>query len=261
MSPQHHALTPRNARSHQACAFWFEGKHLSLSLGTSLSVQTVAGSAMAFFFLPAIAEASSLELANWCVVFVVGMAFVFFLVYMFLERHFQHYLTTVQKRKVRSYPAVVCLCGREEEMVPPEQEPADEAANNDYSEQEQAAALQVEGTCRGMARFPAIFWTQNLTVLFTVSIVVVSANFFPFLLQEKYGMSKIEAGQCSSLLYWMVARSAGWETRGRGRGGCAIAGVAGHIPSPDRQSFQVVWHLFADVGTAFSGRALPLVDE
>jgi MFS family permease len=48
-----------------------------------------------------------------------------------------------------------------------------------------------------------------LCIFFIVSILYTSANFFPFLLQAEkadrgYGMSKVEASQCTSMIYWLV---------------------------------------------------------
>ena len=39
-------------------------------------------------------------------------------------------------------------------------------------------------------------------ICFVVTVLYVSANFYPLFLTEKYGMSAVEAGTCTSLLYW-----------------------------------------------------------
>jgi MFS family permease len=61
-----------------------------------------------------------------------------------------------------------------------------------------------KGCLVAVRSFPIAFWLENFVIISCVSILYVSANFFPELLVNEYHMTKQEAGVCSSLIYGMT---------------------------------------------------------
>lgn len=80
------------------------------------------------------------------------------------------------------------------------------ATGGDFFEQNVDTTKEdAPASARGrIADFGVLFWLENVSIFFTVSILYTSANFFPYYLASERGMSLELAGQCASLIYWCV---------------------------------------------------------
>jgi len=74
------------------CEQWFSSNHLSLSLGVSIAVVQVGGSAASFFLGPVFDNAVSMSFSRWTGVVYCGVSIVAFLAYYPLERANADYL-------------------------------------------------------------------------------------------------------------------------------------------------------------------------
>ena len=155
-----------------ACTRWFAGSQESLSMGTALAAQQLIGSASPFTILPAIDYAFDIDVALWFVVLYCAVCFLCVGLYINFERvHTAHLL--LQDRAVPASPS-----------------------NFDVSE---AAFGGVTATLRS---FSLLYWMECAYICFVITVLYVSSNFYPLFLTEHFGFSTVEAGNCTSLIYW-----------------------------------------------------------
>jgi len=148
-----------------ACAIWFSGSYIGVTMATALATQQVIGSALSFFILPYIADVMSLTAAHWATVIFCAVCLALLFLYGIMENLHKWWFDQIS------------------EDVSEEEEQKQPALMRDY---------------------PSIFWLQNVVVFLAVSVLYSSANFFPDFFEEQYGFTLQETGRCASMFYWMM---------------------------------------------------------
>eukprot|EP00966_Prymnesium_polylepis_P257463 5947850-Prymnesium_polylepis.1 len=155
-----------------ACVRWFAGPQESFSMGTALATQQIMhiGSAFPRNILPVIAEALSLDAASWCVVLYCAVCALCLGFYSCLERSHGARLLKQDLSKASSSASSSGHAG---------------------------------GALATVRSFSLLFWLECAFIAFVVTTLYIAPNFYALFLMEAYGMTAVEAANCTSLIYWL----------------------------------------------------------